>query len=367
MIKFLDLKKINESFEPELSAAVERVIKSGIYLFGEENSKFDEEFAEFIGTTYSVGVGSGLDALRLIFRAYIELGMLKEGDEVIVPANTYIASILAITDNKLIPVFAEPDIQTYNLSYDSLKTHISDKTKAVLLVHLYGKNAITPELEQLVKQHNLLLIEDNAQAAGCFYGNKRTGSLGHAAGHSFYPTKNMGALGDGGAITTDIPELAEVIRILGNYGSYDKNYFKYQGYNSRLDEIQAAVLRIKLKRLDKNNQHRREIAEYYLSRLDNIKIMLPGMPGNKNEHVWHQFVIRIKNRRAIKQHLEDNHIETLVHYPLPPHKQMAYEMFNKLSLPVTERLSNEVLSLPISPVMANEEVEGVVKALGDSK
>jgi dTDP-4-amino-4,6-dideoxygalactose transaminase len=363
MIKFLNLQAITASFQPELSCAVQQATDSGWYLLGKEVKGFEDAYGSFTGARNCIGVANGLDALRLILNAYIETGAMKEGDEIIVPANTYIASILAITDNRLTPVLVEPDINTYNIDPFLIEERITEKTKGIMIVHLYGQNAMHPEIQRLVDKYNLKLIEDNAQAQGCHYGDKRTGSLGHAAGHSFYPGKNLGALGDAGAVTTDNDELADTIRALGNYGSRKKYINDYQGLNSRLDEIQAAVLQVKLSRLDKDNQRRREIAQYYCENIKNPEIVLPN---NNNfslftfhfslSHVWHLFVIRTPERDRLQKFLLENGVETLIHYPIPPHKQGAYRGWNSLSLPITEKIHNEVLSLPLSPVMKNEDV-----------
>jgi dTDP-4-amino-4,6-dideoxygalactose transaminase len=369
MIKFLDLKAINDSFEPELSQSIKRVLDSGWYLLGNEVKAFEHEYASYVGTKHCIGVANGLDALRLIMKAYIELGVMKEGDEIIVPANTYIASILAITDNRLIPVLVEPNINTYNLDPYLIEEKITERTRGIMLVHLYGQNAMHPEIQRLINKYNLKLIEDNAQAIGAFHGEKRTGSIGNAAGHSFYPGKNLGCLGDGGAVTTDNDELASVIRALANYGSNKKYVNDYKGLNSRLDEIQAAILRTKLPRLDADNQRRREIAEYYLDNIKNPVIILPFNNlkletwNLKLSHAWHLFVIRTSNRDKFQQYLTDNGIQTLSHYPIPPHKQLAYKEWNELSFPITEQIHKEVLSLPISSVMTVEEVFEVVKKI----
>lgn len=362
MIKFLDLKAINDSFEPELSNSIKRVLDSGWYLLGNEVKSFEKEYGEYIGTKHCIGVANGLDALRLILKAYIVLGIFREGDEIIVPANTYIASILAITDNRLVPILVEPDINTYNLDPFLIEEKINEHTKGIMLVHLYGKNAMHPEIDRLVKKYNLKLIEDNAQACGSYYEEKRTGSIGSAAGHSFYPGKNLGALGDGGAITTDNEELASLVRSLANYGSNKKYINDYQGLNSRLDEIQAAILRFKLSRLDTDNQSRREIANYYLDNIKHPNIIIPSN-HSKLENVWHLFVIRSIHRNKIQTYLTNEGIQTLIHYPIPPHKQLAYKGWNEMNLPITEQIHNEILSLPISPVMKQEEVEIIVNSL----
>lgn len=366
MIKFLDLQAITNKEASEIKSAVNRVIDSGWYLLGEEVKTFEQEYAKYIGTKQCIGVANGLDALRLILRAYIELGIMQEGDEIIVPANTYIASILAITDNKLKPVLVEPNIESYNLDPLLIEEKITERTKGIMLVHLYGQNAMHPEIERLIAKHNLKLIEDNAQAQGCYYGEKRTGSLGDAAGHSFYPGKNLGALGDAGAVTTNDDQLADVIRTLSNYGSRQKYENDYQGLNSRLDEIQAAVLSVKLKHLDDDNQRRREIANYYLQNIKHPLIILPKGEGS-NSHVEHLFVIRHPERDVLQKYLADNGIQTLIHYPIPPNKQLAYKEWNNLSFPITDQIHREILSLPISPVMNDSEVERVVQIINKSQ
>lgn len=362
MIKFLDLKAINDSFEPELSQSIKRVLDSGWYLLGNEVNSFEQEYSEYVGTKHCIGVANGLDALRLILKAYIEMGIMKEGDEIIVPANTFIASILAITDNRLVPILVEPDFTTYNIDSSKIEEKITERTKGIMLVHLYGQNAMTPKIQQLVDKYKLKLIEDNAQAIGAFYGEKRTGSLGHAAGHSFYPGKNLGCLGDGGAVTTNDDELASVIRALANYGSNKKYQNDYQGFNSRLDEIQAAILRIKLPRLDADNKRRREIAQYYLNNIKNPEIILPTL-NLELAHVWHLFVIRHPQRDKLQKYLAENKIQTLVHYPIPPHKQLAYKEWFGLNLPLTEQIHDKVLSIPMSPVMSDKAKELIVSII----
>ena len=388
MIKFLDLKAINDSYEPKLSQSIQRVLDSGWYLLGNEVKAFEYEYANYIGSKHCIGVANGLDALRLILKAYIVLGIFKEGDEIIVPANTYIASILAITDNRLVPIFVEPDFNTFNLDAFQIEEKINERTKGIMLVHLYGKNAMHPEIKRLVDKYDIKLIEDNAQAAGCYYTEgvplrctkdashnmvnqigktvhlKRTGSLGDASGHSFYPGKNLGCLGDGGAVTTDDDELASVVRALANYGSTKKYVNNYQGLNSRLDEIQAAILRSKLPRLDNDNQSRREIAQYYLDNIQHPAIILPNNQPPL-ENVWHLFVIRSLQRDKFQSYLTDKGIQTLIHYPIPPHKQLAYKGWNGTCLAITEQIHNEVLSLPISQIMKCDEVEIIVKALNN--
>jgi dTDP-4-amino-4,6-dideoxygalactose transaminase len=361
MIKFLDLKAINDSFEPELSASIQGVLVSGWYLLGNEVRTFEEEYGKYIGTKYCIGVANGLDALRLILKAYIELGVMKEDDEIIVPANTYIATILAITDNRLVPVLVEPDINTYNINPSLIEEKITNRTKGIMIVHLYGQNAMHPEIQRLIEKYNLKLIEDNAQAAGVFYGEKRTGDLGDASGHSFYPGKNLGALGDAGAVTTNDDELADVVRTIANYGSKIKYQNLYRGLNSRLDEIQAAVLRTKLKRLDKDNQVRLKIAKFYLENIISTDIILPQIKFQT--YNGHLFVIRHPNRDLLQKYLTENGIQTMIHYPIPPHRQLAYKNWNKLVFPVTEKIHEEVLSLPISPVTTIEEATFIVDRL----
>lgn len=366
MIKFLDLEKVTHSHGKEINEAVSRVVNSGWYLQGKENENFEKNFANYIGTRYAVGCANGLDALYWIFRAYKEIGIMKSGDEVIVPANTYIASILAITDNDLIPVLIEPDIHTYQIDPEKIEEVITPKTKALLIVHLYGQNAYTEKIGEICKKYNLKLIEDNAQAHGCRFQNKHTGSLGDAGGHSFYPGKNLGALGDAGAVTTDDKELADTIRSLANYGSQRKYVFKYQGRNSRLDEIQAAVLDVKLKYLDEDNAKRKAVAKKYIDGIKNPQIILPEVK-DWNSHVFHIFPIRTKYRDKLQKYLEENGVQTNIHYPIPPHKQEAYKGWNNLSFPITEKIHSEELSLPISPVMEEKEIEEIIRLVNGFK
>lgn len=365
MIKFLDLQKINAQYAEGLKQAAGEVIDSGWYLLGERVQRFENNLANYIGVKHAIGVANGLDALRLILKAYIEMGAMKEGDEVIIPANTYIASILAITDNRLTPVLVEPDINTYNLNLDLIEEKITERTKAIMVVHLYGQVCWGAKLEELAKKYNLRIIEDNAQAVGAKWKEKKTGSLGDAAGFSFYPGKNLGALGDAGAVTTNNAELAELVRALGNYGSKQKYVHTYQGLNSRMDEMQAAFLDIKLRFLESENDRRREIAKYYCENIKNPEIILPVKSdffNNKEEptiylsHVWHLFVIRTQNRDKLQDYLTKNGIQTLIHYPIPPHIQKAYTNFKCMIYPTTEQMHNEVLSLPISSVLINDEV-----------
>jgi len=362
MIKFLDLQKITEKYSDEIHEAVLRVVDSGWYLQGEETKKFEENYAKYVGTDYCIGVGNGLDALIWIYRAYIELGIMKPGDEVIVPANTFIASILAITENGLKPVFVEPRMDTLEIDDEQIETAITERTKSILVVHLYGRCAYTKRIGVLCKKYNLKLVEDNAQAHGCRFGEKRTGSLGDAAGHSFYPGKNLGAFGDAGAVTTDDKELADTIRALANYGSTRKYVFKYVGRNSRLDEIQAAVLDVKLKHLDEDNAHRQKIANYYYDHIQNPFIKLPKRLSDAN-NVYHVFPILCEKRDDLQKYLSDNGVQTLIHYPIPPHKQECYKEWNHLSLPITERIHQQELSLPISPLMTMEEAGELVRII----
>lgn len=362
MIKFLDLEKINSQYSDEIYAAVKRVVDSGWYLLGNETAQFEENYANYIGTKHCIGVANGLDALRLILRAYIEQGIMAEGDEVIVPANTYIASILAITDNRLVPVLVEPDIHTYQINESLIETAITKKTKAIMIVHLYGQCAYTNKIGSLCQQYGLKLIEDNAQAHGCEFKGEKTGSLGDAAGHSFYPGKNLGALGDGGAVTTNNKELAEIVRALANYGSTKKYVCDYMGLNSRLDEIQSAVLDVKLKYLDQDTQRRKDVARYYIENIKHPDIILP-IVNDWNAHVFHLFTIRSNRRDELQSYLAKNGVQTLIHYPIPPHQQKCYTEFNGLSLPITEKIHSEELSLPISQVITDTEIELMINLI----
>ena len=362
MIKFLDLQKINANYEQELKAAAVRVIDSGWYLMGKELETFEDSYASFCNVKFALGVANGLDALRLIFKAYIEMGVIRKGDEVIVPANTYIASVLAISDNGLKPVFVEPNKQTYNLDSSLIEQAITTKTKAILTVHLYGQNSIDQQMLDICRKHNLKLVEDGAQSHGALWNGKVSGGIGDAAGHSFYPGKNLGALGDAGAVTTNDAALANVISALRNYGSHEKYKNKYQGLNSRLDEIQAAFLNVKLKYIQKDIDGRRRVANYYLENIKNPNITLPKVL-EQDGHVWHLFVVRVKKREKLQEYLLKEGIQTLIHYPIPPHKQEAYKEFKKLSLPITENIHDEIVSLPLSAEMAMEEVDNVVKVL----
>lgn len=358
MIPFLNLKAINAKYENEINAKINEVLNSGWYLLGEQNRQFEENFAAFCGAKHCIGCANGLDALRLIIKAY-GFGV---GDEIIVPANTYIASILAITDNGCTPVLVEPDLSTYNINPALIEAKITDKTKAILVVHLYGQAVQMEQIWDLAKKYNLKIIEDSAQAHGAYYGSKRVGALGDASGFSFYPGKNLGALGDGGAVTTNDDELAKKIRALGNYGSHKKYENIYQGLNSRLDEIQAAVLDVKLKYLDKDNARRQEIAKFYQQNIINPLITLP-QNYDENSHVWHVFVVRVKEQERFQNYLNDNSIQTIIHYPIPPHKQECYKELSYYNLPITEQIHAEIISLPISPVMSDDEVKKVVEVV----
>lgn len=359
MVKFLDLQKVTASHGKEITEAVNRVVGEGWYLQGKENERFERNFADYIGCRHAIGCANGLDALIWIFRAYVEMGIMRPGDEVIVPANTYIASILAITENGLVPVLVEPDINTYQIDPEKIEEAVTPRTRAILIVHLYGQCAYTEKIGEICRKYDLKLVEDNAQAHGCRFNGRRTGSLGDAAGHSFYPGKNLGALGDAGAVTTDDAALAEVIRALANYGSTKKYVFKYKGRNSRLDEIQAAVLDVKLKYLDEDNSRRQAVAAKYMEGIRNPEVILPQVPV-KEAHVFHIFPIRTKNRDELQKYLSDNGVQTIIHYPIPPHRQECYREWNGMSFPVTETIHAEELSLPISPVMEDDEVERVI-------
>jgi dTDP-4-amino-4,6-dideoxygalactose transaminase len=354
-IPFLDLKQINAPYQKNLKEIAEKVIDSGWYILGQEVIEFEKRFADYCHSKYALGVANGLDALTLIIRAYKEMGILKEGDEIIVPANTYIATILAITENRLVPVLVEPDIRTYNIDPAKIETAITSKTKAILAVHLYGQSADMLAIEKIARNYNLKVIEDGAQAHGARHHGKRVGSLGDAAGFSFYPGKNLGALGDGGAVTTDDPNLYETILALRNYGSHKKYHNRYRGCNSRLDEIQAAFLSVKLPHLDRVNARRREIAEYYLKEIDNAKITLPYI-APENQSVWHLFVIRVKEREALQRYLQKEGIVTMIHYPIAPHHQEAYASFNHLSFPITEQIHQEVVSIPLHEQLKEDEI-----------
>ena len=368
MIPFLDLKAINAQYRDELIEACTRVIDSGWYIGGQELVRFEQDFADYCGTEFAIGVANGLDALTLVLRAWMEMGKLKEGDEVIVPANTYIASILAITENNLVPVLVEPDIATYNINPDNIEASITDKTKAILPVHIYGQLADMPAIMDIAKRHHLLVLEDSAQAHGASLSGRIAGSWGDASGFSFYPGKNLGALGDAGAITTNDSELAYTLRALRNYGSHEKYKNLYQGVNSRLDEMQAAMLSVKLKYIDTEIAQRRKVADAYIKGINNPAVALPINNSivdiqNYINHVWHVFVIRCEQRDALQQYLMEQGIQTIIHYPVPPHKQQAYKVWNAQHLPISELIHEQVLSLPIGPTMTDEQVYTVIKAV----
>lgn len=362
MIKFLDLKRVTESFEPELTEAVKRVIDSGWYLLGNELKSFEEEFAEYCGTRFCAGVSNGLDALHLVLRAW----KIGEGDEVIVPSNTYIATWLAVSMTGAKPIPVEPDIDTYCINPSLIENAITEKTKAIIPVHLYGRACEMDKIKEIAKKYNIKVLEDNAQAQGAKYKGKRTGNLGDAAAISFYPGKNIGALGDAGAVTTNDEELYNKIKYLRNYGSEKKYHNIEKGYNNRMDEIQAAILRVKLKRLDKDNGKRRQIAEYYSANITNKKIILP-QSGEREGNVWHQYVIRCEERDRLQVYLYNNGIETMIHYPIPPHKQKAYKEYGGLSLPISEKIHKEVLSLPIDVNMESGETKEICEAINKFK
>ena len=359
MIPFLDLKQINAQYQSELKAACAKVIDSGWYVLGNEVKTFENEFAQYCGTVKCLGVANGLDALILIFRAYIELGFMQKGDEVIVPANTYIASILAITENGLVPILVEPNIQTYNLDPQLIKNAITNKTKAILTVHLYGQVTGMDDINTIATAHNLKVIEDCAQAHGAMYKGQRVGGLGDAAGFSFYPGKNLGALGDAGAVTTNDLELANAISALRNYGSHEKYKNIYKGINSRLDEIQAAMLRVKLKHISEEITARKKVAQAYLKGINNLLIELPHV-DDMGSHVWHLFVVKTPEREQLAKHLADNGIQSLIHYPIPPHKQPAYKEWRSSTFEISEAIHNQVLSIPMSPVLTPEQIEEII-------
>jgi len=364
VISFLDLKEINLQYREDLIAAFTKVLDSGWYIQGNEVKYFEGEFADYCGVEHCIGVANGLDALILIFRAYMEMGVLKEGDEVIVPANTYIASILAITENRLKPVLVEPDLETYNIDIKLLEHAITSRTKAILAVHLYGQLADMPALKETADQQGLLLIEDSAQGHGASVNGIKAGAWGDASGFSFYPGKNLGALGDGGAVTTNNEVLAQTIRSLGNYGSHKKYENLYKGINSRLDEMQAALLRVKLRGLDDEIEKRRVVAYQYLTEITNPNITLPHVVDPK-AHVWHLFVVRCKQRDKLQAYLNEQGVETLIHYPIPPHQQQAYMEWQQDCFPITELIHKQVLSLPMSPTVELKNILRVVSLLND--
>lgn len=368
MIPFLDLKNINQQYRDELIAACTRVIDSGWYIGGQELEKFEHNFAQYCGAQYAIGVANGLDALILTLRAWKELGKLKSGDEVIVPSNTYIASILAISANDLTPVLVEPNPQSFNIDPSQIEAAITLKTKVILPVHLYGQLADMPAILAIAKKHHLLILEDSAQAHGAQVQGIKAGAWGDAAGFSFYPGKNLGALGDAGAITTNDPELAAMLKALRNYGSHEKYKNLVQGVNSRLDEIQAAMLDVKLTHLEQEIAKRREIANIYINKIKNPLLQLPLVDINaldQQQHVWHLFVIQTAHRHALQQHLADHGVQTLIHYPIPPHQQQAYQEWNHLSFPISEQIHAQVLSLPMGPTLTVQDAERVVQLCND--
>jgi dTDP-4-amino-4,6-dideoxygalactose transaminase len=372
MIPFLDLKAINAQYRNELVEATTRVIDSGWYVQGAEVSAFEREFATYCGTKHCIGVANGLDALIMTLRAWKELGKLKEGDEVIVPANTYIASILAITENRLVPVLVEPNLATYNICPNNVEAAITEKTRVILPVHLYGQMANMPAIMDMAKRNDLLVLEDSAQAHGASINGIKAGNWGHASGFSFYPGKNLGALGDAGAITTNDDELASILRALCNYGSHKKYENLHKGLNSRLDEMQAAILRVKLRHLDTEISHRRNVAATYQRFITNPTIALPIQEMTLNvkqfePHVWHLFVIRSEQRDTLKAHLAQNEIQTLIHYPVAPHQQRAYKEWNQDSYPISEIIHQQVISLPIGPVMSVKSVQKIIKVINEIK
>ena len=359
MIKFLDLKKINQPYENAFQIKLKNVLERGWYILGDEVKLFEENFAAYCDSKHCIGVGNGFDALTLIFKGYIQLGKMQKGDEVIVPANTYIASIVSIIQADLVPVLVEPKLETYNINPDLIQDKITSKTKSILAVHLYGQLAELDSINEIAKINNLIVVEDAAQSHGAILNNSKSKNT---QAFSFYPGKNLGALGDGGAVVTNDDQLAEVLFSLRNYGSEVKYYNDFIGVNSRLDELQAAFLNVKLPNLDSDNQHRKTIANRYLSEIKNDKIMLPFWDFSDN-HVFHLFVIRTSKRRELQDYLKQNGIETILHYPVPPHKQKAFENWNHLSFPITEKIHNEILSLPISPIMTADEVDFVIQKL----
>jgi dTDP-4-amino-4,6-dideoxygalactose transaminase len=362
-VRFLDLERVNAQYADELKRVAAEVIDSGWYLLGEQNRCFEAELRDYLNACHVITCANGLDALRLILRGYIELGVMKTGDEVIVPSNTYIASVLAVTENCLTPVFVEPDAETFNLDISKIEQAISPRTRAIMPVHLYGRVCFSEELQLIAKKHNLKIVEDNAQALGASWSGKRTGTLGDAAGFSFYPGKNLGALGDAGAVATSDEDLARVVRALGNYGSINKYYNDYQGLNSRMDELQAAFLRVKLKYIDKENSLRRGIALQYDHEITNPSVIKPTHPSDPNEHVWHLYVVRSNSRDELARHLLNNRVETLIHYPVPPTKQRCYEEFRTVGLDSTAILCSSILSLPISAVHSSASISHVSLAI----
>ena len=366
MVKLLDLQAITMMRGDEYKAAVNRVIESGWFLQGQENKQFEAHYAQYIGTKHCIAVANGLDALYLLIRGYKELGKLKEGDEVLVPANTYIATILSITKNNLVPVLVEPSWDHLEVDVDKLEEAITPRTKAVMIVHLYGRIAYNDKLGEICRKHGLLLMEDCAQSHGCAWKGVKTGALGHAAAHSFYPGKNLGAFGDAGAVTTGDDELATVIRALANYGSPQKYIFKYVGMNSRMSELDAAVLDVKLRYLDADNRKRQVLAAYYYANIQNPLITLPRHIPDEN-NVYHQFPVFCERRDALQAYLKEQGIQTLIHYPIPPHQQECYKEWNKRSYPITEKIHQQELSIPMNQVLSEDDAREVVNVLNSFK
>ena len=363
MIKFLDIKKINDRDALEIKEAVNRVIDSGWYILGKEVGRFEQAFAEFHGAKHAIATSNGLDALKLILQSYVELGVFNEGDEILVPANTFIASVLSISDTKLKPVLVEVSKENFLINPKEIEQHITAKTKGIMNVHLYGQISYSSDLHNLIEKYNLIHIEDNAQAIGAMVDGKMSGTLGDASAVSFYPGKNMGALGDAGAIVTDNLELANMCKTLSNYGSEKKYVHNYKGFNNRMDEIQAAVLNVKLNYIRLDNERRQEIAEYYVNNINNSRIICPILPKEQSNHVWHLFVVRCAHRDLLQTHLKDNGVESLIHYPIPIHQQNSYKNEVDSTFEITESLSKEILSIPVSPVMSDIEIEQVVNVL----
>ncbi|MBQ3188785.1 MAG: DegT/DnrJ/EryC1/StrS family aminotransferase [Bacteroidaceae bacterium] len=364
MIPYLPLNEINAQYEPQLSQSLHHVVERGWYIMGSEVELFEQEYAQYIGCKHCIGCGNGYDALWLIFQAYKQMGILHDGDEVLVPANTFIASVLAITHNRLHPVFVDPSPTSYLMEHKQIKGAITKKTKAVLLVHLYGQNSFSDDIKKLCDENGILIIEDNAQAHGAIYNGARTGSLGHAAAHSFYPGKNLGALGDAGAVTTDDTTLAQQIEQLHNYGSSEKYVHRMQGVNSRLDELQAAALRVKLRHLDADNNRRRAIATEYINRISNPLVTTPTVQ-EASAHVFHIFPLMCRQRDALQKHLTDAGIQTQIHYPIPPHRQECYKEHATLHLPIAERLALHELSLPCHPLLSNDDADKIIDAVNN--
>jgi dTDP-4-amino-4,6-dideoxygalactose transaminase len=364
MIKFLNLYQVNQSYRQEIDQSIQSVVDSGHYLLGDKLRSFEQNFASYLGVKEVVGVGNGFDALNVILKAYKTMGVMSDNDEVIVPANTFIATALAVSDNQLVPILIEPDLSNYNLNPDLIEEKITSKTKAIIVVHLYGQTAVMEKIWKLAKKHRLKVIEDAAQAHGCVYKGQKAGGLGDVAAFSFYPGKNLGCMGDGGCVSTNDKKLAKTIRVLANYGSSQKYVNIYKGLNSRLDEIQAAILDVKLKYLDQDNDKRKMIAKRYLAEINNPSIILPEVPDFAS-HNFYVFAIRCQQRDELQKYLTKEGIESLIHYPIPPHLQQAYKEWNSFSFPVTEKIHNEILSIPINPVLTNQDVDRIIEAVNN--